>query len=221
MAPYAYETPNSELIRDLKLQVHPEGGYFAETHRATETILTPFGEGTVEERKRGLQTTTYYLLTPDQPHNYVHMNKSGTMHLLHQGRAEYILIHPPSSSSTRSLPRVERVILGPHTSRGEVRQLYVGTGIWKTSRLLEGDVQSGEDAERIGCLTSQVVVPGFEWVDYEWMRQSDLDALYPPADPAAAAAAAAIADGSGNSSEDEEDEWVRMRQELQRLIRPE
>lgn len=28
MAPYSYETPNSVLIRDLKLQAHPEGGAY-------------------------------------------------------------------------------------------------------------------------------------------------------------------------------------------------
>jgi uncharacterized protein len=87
--------------------------------------------------------------------------------------------------------------MGPNAAKGEVRQLYVGTGVWKTSRLLSDDVQSGEDKDRIGCLISEVVVPGFEWVDHQWMRASDLDALY-----------------SGSNSDE-------MRDELQRLLRPE
>lgn len=42
---YEYPTPNSQLIKDLKLQKHPEGGYFAETGRWNEIVPTPFVNG--------------------------------------------------------------------------------------------------------------------------------------------------------------------------------
>jgi predicted cupin superfamily sugar epimerase len=31
---YSYPTANSDLIRTLNLQLHPEGGYYAETDRS-------------------------------------------------------------------------------------------------------------------------------------------------------------------------------------------
>lgn len=39
---YAYPIPNDELIKELKLVQHIEGGYFAETDRQKEQIPSPF-----------------------------------------------------------------------------------------------------------------------------------------------------------------------------------
>lgn len=112
--------------------------------------------------------------------------KKKTMHVLHQGRSEYVLIYPahhPTYSSPR--PTVRRIVMGPNTAAGEVRQLYVESGVWKKSSLLKEDledVSSGRaDKERVGCLISEVVVPGFDWKDHRWMRRSDLDEVLPAA----------------------------------------
>ena len=37
-----YPTSNSALIETLKLQKHPEGGYFVETDRQSAKIPSPF-----------------------------------------------------------------------------------------------------------------------------------------------------------------------------------
>ncbi|CAG8726443.1 14639_t:CDS:2, partial [Acaulospora colombiana] len=57
----------------------------------------------------------------------------------------------------------------------------------------EGDTRPTRIAGRGAAVVrvDGVVVPGFEWVDHQWMRQTDLDALYPTE--------------SGHSSEDEEE----------------
>jgi len=92
---HSYYTPNDELIAELSLLPHPEGGlfvclcqgpephspdstdkiakgYFAETMRASETVPSPFAQGEL----RPIQTSIYYLLTAESNDNYFHMNKS-------------------------------------------------------------------------------------------------------------------------------------------------
>ncbi len=77
-----------------------------------------------------------------------------TYHVLHRGRAEYTLIHPPEGGEP---PRVETKIIG--TNAGETRLLLVGTGVWKMSRLLTEDVENAKTEEqkaRLGCLITEV-----------------------------------------------------------------
>ena len=43
ISPYAGNNMVHELIRDLKLQAHPEGGYYRERHRASHTVTRADG----------------------------------------------------------------------------------------------------------------------------------------------------------------------------------
>ncbi|KAJ7103746.1 RmlC-like cupin domain-containing protein [Mycena epipterygia] len=159
-----------ELIAQLGLERHPEGGYYVETDRQKEVVGTPFVEG---EPPRALATSIYYLLTRDSPHGYFHMNKSVTYHVHHQGRAEYTLITPRLGHA----PTVERRVVGPDIENGETRLLIVGTGVWKMSRLLEADVQDKTAGGKTGCLITEVVVPGFHWEDHAFLRKKGLEEL--------------------------------------------
>ncbi|OJT10828.1 hypothetical protein TRAPUB_12640 [Trametes pubescens] len=172
----SYAIPNSVLIKDLKLIKHPEGGYFAETDRQEEQIPSPFANGA----PRPLSTTIHYLLTPDEANGVFHMNKSATMHVLHQGRAEYTLITPGSP------PTIEKKVMGPNVHAGELLQLLVPTGVWKMSRLLQEDLDaasSNASQERCGCLITEVVFPGFAWEDHGFLTRSTFDALWGGAVP--------------------------------------
>jgi len=83
-----YPTPNSALIEALKLQKHPEGGYFVETDRQPANVPSPFAGEPVENSQepglkrradnepRSLATAIYYLLTYDYPDGVFHTNKS-------------------------------------------------------------------------------------------------------------------------------------------------
>lgn len=88
------------------------------------------------------------------------------IHLHHSGRALYTLIEPPQSKHEK--PTIHRIILGPDITRGEVSQLFVPGGWWKVSEIPEEDrllldaPDSGKELkERIGCLISEVVIPGW------------------------------------------------------------
>ncbi|KAF8208130.1 hypothetical protein K438DRAFT_1813458 [Mycena galopus ATCC 62051] len=92
-----------------------------------------------------------------------------TYHILHQGRAEYTLITPGNR------PTVEKKVMG--TGPNETRQLLVGTGVWKMSNLLPEDLaqaKTEEEKRNLGCLITEVVVPGFHWVDHKFLRHAEL-----------------------------------------------
>ena len=95
--------------------------------------------------------------------------------MLHQGRAEYTLITPVPGGP----PKVEVKVMG--TGPGEHRQLLVGTNIWKKSRILPEDMalwKSDQDKDRIGCLITEVVCPGFHWEDHKFMSKRHLEDLF-------------------------------------------
>ncbi|PCH38830.1 hypothetical protein WOLCODRAFT_110213 [Wolfiporia cocos MD-104 SS10] len=163
----SYAIPNSELIKTLGLVRHPEGGYYAETDRQVEQVPSPFAGGA----PRPLATSIYYLLTPEEPNGVFHMNKSATMHVLHQGQAEYVLITPGEAGQP---PRVEHKIMGSNIQAGELLQLLVPSGVWKMSRLLP----CSADAEHTGCLITEVVFPGFAWEDHCFLTRKELERLW-------------------------------------------
>ncbi|KAK7050398.1 cupin-5 domain-containing protein [Favolaschia claudopus] len=159
------------LVKQLGLMRHPEGGFFVETDRQKEEVGTPFVDG---KPQRSLGTSIYYLLSRDSPNGYFHTNKSVTYHVHHQGRAEYTLITPRLGQT----PLVERRIIGPNSENGETRQLLVGTGVWKMSRLLDADLKNEALGDRVGCLITEVVVPGFHWEDHAFLTKEGLKSLF-------------------------------------------
>lgn len=71
--------------------------------------------------------------------------------------------------------------MGDNAAAGETRMLLVGTGVWKKSRILPDDLQAAqtdEQKDRIGCLITEVVVPGFHWEDHKYLTMDEFDALF-------------------------------------------
>lgn len=101
------------------------------------------------------------------------------MHVLHQGRATYTLIHPPKAAGES--PRVEKVTMGTNAAAGEVRQLLVGDS-WKMSEIPAEDLAQVADKkvgeDEVGCLITEVVVPGFVWQDHAFLTPEGLDDLF-------------------------------------------
>jgi len=92
------------------------------------------------------------------------------MHVLHQGRSEYVLLTPGAT--------VTYQVMGADISKGETRQLFVAGGVWKKSGIPREDLASGGDREKIGCLITEVVTPGFVWEDHEWMTFEHLREIF-------------------------------------------
>ena len=75
--------------------------------------------------------------------------------------------------------------MGTNIAAGEVRQLVVGGGVWKRSAVPKEDIASVDndtdgkvDKDRVGCLITEVVTPGFDWRDHKFLTRQDLEELF-------------------------------------------
>jgi len=125
----------------LALEPHPEGGWYRETWRAAGRVSTPYGD-------RSPATSILFLLEPGQASAW-HRVRSAELWLW-QGGGTLLL----SLGGTSDRPALERTVeLGP----GGVLQYVVEPGEWQAAS------PSGGQAVLSGC----VVVPGFDFVDFE------------------------------------------------------
>jgi predicted cupin superfamily sugar epimerase len=146
-----------ELVEQLGLEAHVEGGYFRRTFQADHRDRIDTAHG-----PRYTMTSIYYLLTRDSPVGHWHLNRSDILHFFHLGApVTYYLIHPDG--------RLEIVVLGPDPGAGHQLQLAVRGGTWKASRLGDGDYG----------LISEAVAPGFEYEDMTLGKRDSLLDLFP------------------------------------------
>ena len=138
----------TRLIRLLRLEPHPEGGYFRRTLTSEENCQTAAGE-------RPLMSSIFYLLTASQATGHCHRNRSGILHCWQGGGAlRYTTISPAGA--------LEQFILGPDIEHGHKLQHWVAGGYWKASQLLNGDY----------ALISEAVSLGFDYADQEMATPS-------------------------------------------------
>jgi len=125
----------------LELAPHPEGGWYRETWRSPDVVPTPHGE-------RSAGTSILFLLQPGQRSCW-HRVRSSELWLW-QGGGTLLL----SLGGTADSPSLVRTVeLGP----GGVLQHLVEPGEWQAA------APAGDEAVLSGC----VVVPGFDFADFE------------------------------------------------------
>lgn len=146
-----------EIIEQLSLVEHVEGGYFCETYRAKEEMQTHR-----EGQARSVMTSIYYLLTDDRPIDHLHKNKSDIMHYFQAGSPiTYILVDLDNNLS--------KVTLGMDLKKGETPQLLVPQGYWKAAVL-----ESGEYG-----LLGESVAPGFDYRDMTIAKADEIRTQLP------------------------------------------
>ncbi|EQL02378.1 hypothetical protein G6O67_004365 [Ophiocordyceps sinensis] len=166
-------------IKALCLVPHIEGGYYVLTDSSPTLIPSPYPADPLSEQTlalvggprpgfnpafRCLSSSIFYYLTPSRPIGSFHRNRSRIIHTWHRGRGCYVLIHPDG--------RVESFIVGPDVERGERLQWAVEGGVWKASYLLgPSDADKLGRSHNEGLLVSETVVPGFEYVDHEFLSR--------------------------------------------------
>lgn len=144
-----------QLIHQLALTKHIEGGYFAETYRSPLTHSLAIGE-------RSLLTSIYYLLTDDSPINYLHRNRSDIIHYFHGGSPiTYLTISPEGI--------LRRQVLGWDFAAGHQPQILVKGGDWKAGILEQGEFG----------LLGEAVAPGFDYDDEELATPTQIQSLFP------------------------------------------
>ena len=125
----------------LDLQPHPEGGWYRETWRSPEVVPTPHGE-------RSAGTSILFLLEPGQASRW-HRVRSAELWLWQGGGPLHLSL---GGTSDRPAPTTT-VELGPQG----VLQHLVQPGEWQAA------TPAGDEAVLSGC----VVVPGFDFEDFE------------------------------------------------------
>lgn len=150
-----------DLIQQLALQPHPEGGYYAETYRSSEQIAheaLPGRFGGV----RVFSTAIYYLLEKGNFSAFHRIKSDECWHFYAGGK---LLVHILLPNG-----RLETVAIGSNIAAGERFQYVVPAGCWFAAEPAPDTSWS---------LTGCTVAPGFDFADFEMARAADLIARYP------------------------------------------
>lgn len=144
-----------QLIDHLQLKPHPEGGYYAETYRATEVVQTAGG------LTRSAGTAIYFLLQGREKSHF-HRIASDELWFYHQGQ-------PLEIVSIRE-GQLHTVRLGSNLAHGESLQATIPAHTWFAAR-----VAGGAGYALVSC----TVAPGFDFADFELAERGVLTAAFP------------------------------------------
>ena len=136
--------PRPALAEQLDLRPHPEGGWYRETYRATQTINP---EGYAGERATA--TAIYFLLQPGEESAW-HVVKSDEIWFFHAGGPLTLRLGgdgPAPGEATE-------ITLG--IGAGQAPQVLIPAGVW----------QAAAPASDEFVLVSCVVSPGFDFADF-------------------------------------------------------
>ncbi len=148
-------------IAKLRLEPHPEGGYFRQTYCA-ETMIArdalPLGFGGA----RAASTAIYFLLE-GKTFSAFHRLRSDEVWHFYAGAP--LLVHVISPAGEYSC-----IHLGSDADAGQVFQAVVPAGSWFASH-----VEDWAAWALVGC----TVAPGFDFADFEMGKREELAREYP------------------------------------------
>ncbi|NAS13546.1 cupin domain-containing protein [Poritiphilus flavus] len=150
-----------ELIQQLNLSPHPEGGYFKETYRSADSVEVQ-NELWPQPVQRNYCTGIYFLLTSDTFSAFHRIKQDELWHFYKGDAIRIHMIDPEGQYS--------HVVLGGDFEKGEVPQYAVPKGIWFAAEMVEQDSYA-----LVGC----TVAPGFDFEDFELPSRESLLELFP------------------------------------------
>jgi uncharacterized protein len=128
----------TELITQLQLERHPEGGYYREIFRSAGLVEPADGRG-----PRAALTTIYFLLPAGIDSRWHRVTSDEVWHLYEGGPLEVLAVDPGFSTLTR------------HTLDQRTPVCTVAASDWQAARTLG-------DYALVGC----TVGPGFDFADF-------------------------------------------------------
>ena len=140
---------------------HPEGGWYRETYRSKETMLSTDRSDRFPNN-RSYATALYFLLEQGQ-FSAFHKIKSDECWHFYAGDPLDVLMIDQFNKLTITK-------LGPNAETGEVFQFVVPANTWFASRPATGSAFSF-----VGC----TVAPGFDFADFELADATSLTAAFP------------------------------------------
>lgn len=163
-----------DLIKQLNLVPHPEGGFYRETYRCRLTLsqdaLPPAYSG-----NRSASTSIYYMLTPG---TFSCMHRIVTDEVFHFYAGDPVQML--QLSAERAVPD-GTILLGNQFGKGQVPQHVVPANVWQGCRLAPGAGDASDAGEThfgfalLGC----TVAPGFDFADYTEGTRESLTAQFP------------------------------------------
>jgi len=136
---------------------HPEGGFYAETYRATESIP----KAALPDRfsgDRSYSTGIYFLLESDNFSAFHRIQSDEMWHFYAGNPLEIFVINPVNGD-------LQVIRLGSDPDRDESFQAVVPAGSWFGSRPASGSEY---------CLVGCTVAPGFDFLDFEMAERESL-----------------------------------------------
>src|SRR5579871_325621 len=147
-------------IKKLRLELHPEGGYFRQTYKSelilAHEALPGFGGS------RAASTAIYFLL---EGHNFsaFHRLRSDEMWHFYAGSPLAVHVIDPAGGYSS-------ILLGDDPDAEQVFQAVVRAGCWFASHVADWNSWA-----LVGC----TVAPGFEFNDFEMARRDELVTQFP------------------------------------------
>lgn len=148
-------------IEKLKLEPHPEGGYFRESYRSAEMMDAPCLPARFHG-SRHFSTAIYFLLEERQFSAFHKIRSDETWHFYYGNALEIFVINPDNT--------LNRLLLGQNADAGQKLQLTVPANHWFAARIV-----SRSGYALVGCTVS----PGFHFEDFELADKSRLLKEFP------------------------------------------
>lgn len=149
------------LVDYYQMSRHPEGGYYKEVYRSSETLSTQ----SLPDRYGGTRSlgTSIYFLLPGEERSVFHRIKSDEIWHYYSGDSLYLITINPQGE-------LNEIWLGPQTDKGQVFQWVIPQGWWM------GSICSNPQGYTlVGCTVS----PGFDFDDFEIAQASVMLKSYP------------------------------------------
>ena len=150
-----------ELITHFHLHPHPEGGWYAQSYRSTESIPA----AALPERFSGdrlFSTAIYFLLEQGNFSAFHRIKSDECWHFYSGDPLEIFILHTDGS--------LQVVTLGSSIEKGHHFQFVVPANCWFASR---------PAAESRYCFVGCTVAPGFDFADFEMAKVTELSQEYP------------------------------------------
>lgn len=150
-----------QFIEQYYLQPHPEGGWYKETYRSSETIAAASLPGRFTGN-RNFSTAIYFLLEQGN-FSAFHRIKSDECWHFYAGQTLHVYVLHDDG-------KMEIIKLGNNIADGELFQYVVPANCWFASI---------PAAESNFCFVGCTVAPGFDFADFEMANSDELSKLYP------------------------------------------
>ncbi len=155
----------SAYIATYHMEPHPEGGYYAQTYQAAESIP----HAALPDRFGGDRpySTAIYFLLENHNRSALHRIQSDEVWHFYAGGPLMVYVIEPGSGT------LSTIRLGTNPDRGEVFQAVVSAGCWFGAKPV------GMPGEPPFSLVGCTVAPAFDFAEFELANQASMLALFP------------------------------------------